>query len=350
MRRALDLFTGNEEALRTRYKSDVSPTIISAKLKLVDACNLKCFMCRYWTRKQTGDLNTEEVCNVLDGLAELQCKKVHFTGGEIFMRKDALFLMEYAHTLGIRVTLTTNGTLLNKEKIKRLLRIPARSITLSIDGPHPKIHDTIRGQKHAFKKTLNTLTLLSKHKRPKNKIRINTVVNQHNHTHLPELAYLLKQFSIDSWLLIPMDSWEEKNKLPTLMDIKRYNTIVAPLLEEIVHLENFSPWIYGTTTGDLRSSAQQHYARSYYQKKPCFIPWFHVLVGPKGDVYPCCGTHRLIKPLGNVRKQGIAALFNGDEYQKFRSRMRANRLEQCHHCDDFLSENQALEALREKRT
>lgn len=347
MRRALDIFTGKESALRARYASDISPTIISAKLKLVDACNLKCFMCRYWTRKQTGDLDTEEVLAVLDGLAELQCKKVHFTGGEIFMRKDALTLMEHAHQLGMRVTLTTNGTLLNKEKIKRLLRIPARSITLSIDGPHPKIHDTIRGQKNAFKRTMNTLTMLSKYKRPKNKIRINTVVHQHNYTHMPELAYMLEQFEIDSWLLIPMDSWEEKEKLPTLMDIKHYNTIVAPLLAEIVHLENFSPWIYGKTEGDWKNSVEQKYARTYYKKHPCFIPWFHVLVGPKGDVYPCCGTHRLIKPLGNVRTQNIAALFNGPAYQALRARMRAKRLEQCHHCDDFLSENQALEVLRD---
>ena len=268
MRRALDLFADRPMALQERFSSNISPTIISAKLKLVDACNLRCFMCSYRKRKQKGDLDTQEVKSLLDGLANLSCKKVHFTGGEIFMRKDALEIMQYAHDRGMRVTLTTNGTLLNKEKIKTLMRIPARSTTLSIDGPHSKVHDDIRGQKNAFKKTMKTLDYLARYKRPKNKIRINTVVNKKNYTQLPELAHILKQKDIDSWLLIPMDAWGDKNEnMLSLLDIKRFNTIIAPLLQEIIHLPEFQPWIYGMSNGELSASLTQKYARGYYQKK-----------------------------------------------------------------------------------
>jgi MoaA/NifB/PqqE/SkfB family radical SAM enzyme len=269
-------------------------------------------MCSYWKKNQKGDLNTKEVQDVLLGLSKLKCQKIHFTGGEIFMRKDALTLMQYAHDLGMRVTLTTNGTLLKKETIKTLLKIPARSITLSLDGPHPKLHDTIRGQKNAFKKTMKTLEYLLRYKKPKNKIRINTVVHQQNYTQLPEMAHLLSAKGINSWLLIPMDAWVEKENMPNKDDINRYNTIIAPLLEDIVDIPEFSPWIYGRSKGDLEHSIQQHYARDYYKTKPCFIPWFHILVGPKGDVYPCCGTHRLITPLGNVRDNDIYDIFNGE--------------------------------------
>lgn len=350
MRRVLDFFGDNPSEVRQRYESNISPSLVSAKLKLVDACNLRCFMCSYWKKTQKGDLDTEEVKKVLLGLSKLSCKKIHFTGGEIFIRKDALELMEYTHKLGMRVTLTTNGTLPSKETLKALLRIPARSITLSIDAPNSKLHDSIRGQKNAFKKTMKTLAYLAEHRKAKNKIRINTVVNQLNYTHLPELAHLLSSFSIDSWLLIPMDAWVDKDNMMNESDINRYTSIIAPLLEEIVTTPDFSPWIYGQSTHDLQNSVQQHYARGYYKTKPCFIPWFHVLVGPKGDVYPCCGTHRLIKPLGNVREHDIFDLFNSESYQQFRQQMRTERLLQCHNCDDFLKENKTLDALMRTST
>ena len=108
-------------AVRDEHLRGTSPFLGSAKLKLVDACNLRCFMCDYWHGRRAGELDTDEVKRVLADLASLGCRKVHFTGGEIFMRRDAIALFEEATRLGMRVNLTTNGTLLDKGRARAML-------------------------------------------------------------------------------------------------------------------------------------------------------------------------------------------------------------------------------------
>src|SRR5687768_8072987 len=140
----------------TMARGDV-PFISSAKLKLVDGCNLACFMCDYWKRSREVELQTDEVVRVLDDLRALGCEKVHFTGGELFLRRDALELLAHARDLGLRVNLTTNGTLLDKDRLRALLRVPPRSLTFSVDAPQARLHDALRGQEGAFKRTTKTI-------------------------------------------------------------------------------------------------------------------------------------------------------------------------------------------------
>ena len=82
---------------------------------------------------------------MLDDLAALGCRKVHYTGGELFLRKDAVQLVEAAAERGMRTNLTTNGTALDKPRLKALLKVPVRSVTLSLDSPVNHVHDRIRG-------------------------------------------------------------------------------------------------------------------------------------------------------------------------------------------------------------
>ena len=62
---------GERQQLIAQHERGHSPWLSSAKLKLVDACNLRCFMCDYWKGQRRDELSTEEVTRVLDGLAEL---------------------------------------------------------------------------------------------------------------------------------------------------------------------------------------------------------------------------------------------------------------------------------------
>ena len=107
----------------------------------------------------------------------------------------------------------------------------------------------------------------------------------------------------------------------------------------------FDPWVYGRSDEDHVLGAKQLYARGYYQQKRCHIPWFHTLIGPSGDVYPCCQTHRRMPPLGNVRDEPLTAIFNGPAYAALRRRMLIERLPHCAECDDFTPENRAINAL-----
>ena len=335
------------DALRQRHREGGSPFLASAKLKLVDGCNLRCFMCAYWKRDRPDELTTEEVRQVLDDLSDLGCEKVHFTGGELFLRRDAVELVRHAAHLGMRTNLTTNGTVATKDQLRALLKVPVRSVTVSIDSPVPHIHDRIRGVPGAFTRTLRTLDRLLTKRRPKTRIRINTVVSQRNLHTMAQMALLLRDRPVDGWLPIPVDGPQADALTPE--DIRHWNARIAPILADSIHIEGFDPWIFGRSEEEIRLCGGRHYARGYYRRHKCHIPWFHTLVGPNGDVYPCCTTHRRMPPLGNVRATRLRELWRGPAYQALRIRMLTDRLPHCHECDDFLVENQALEGWLDDR-
>lgn len=343
MWRALDALRHDPElhALRERHRAGHSPWLTSAKLKLVDGCNLRCFMCDYWKRDRAGELTTAEVLGVLDDLRSLGCQKVHYTGGELFLRRDAVELVAAAAERGMRTNLTTNGTALDKSRLRELLRVPVRSVTLSLDSPVNHVHDRIRGQEGAWKRTVRTLDRLLEKRGPKTRIRVNTVVSRRNVRTLVQMVPFLRERPIDGWLLIPVDG-------PEAMDadeIRFYNARIAPVLAEATGVPAFDPWVYGRSETEIADGAEQRYARGFYVRHRCHIPWFHTLIGPSGDVYPCCQTHRRMPPLGNVRDRPLREIFAGEAYQALRRRMLVERLPHCAGCDDFTAENRALAAL-----
>ena len=174
MQRVAERMNVAGEADHKRLEQHRVPFLDSAKLKLVDGCNLTCFMCDFWKRKREGELSTDEWKKVLDDLASLRCRKVQLSGGEPFLRKDLLHIVTHAHELGMRVNVTTNGTLLRKDVLKPMLKLPVRSLTLSFDGPVAHVHDAIRGLEGAFKKTRAFARYVNERRGPKTRLHPRT--------------------------------------------------------------------------------------------------------------------------------------------------------------------------------
>ena len=127
---------------------------LMVKMKLTWQCNLVCGMCDYWRQDLPTPLTLELVSHTLDDLAALGCRKVHFSGGEPTLRPDLPDIIAHARHLKLRVTLTTNGTLITHELAKRLVVAGLNSVCVSIDSPVRSVHDRIRGAPGAFKQTI----------------------------------------------------------------------------------------------------------------------------------------------------------------------------------------------------
>ena len=108
---------------------------LMVKIKLTWRCNLACEMCDYWRQDLPTPLTTDLVTRTLDELAALGCRKVHFSGGEPTLRPDLPDLIAHARRLKLRVTLTTNGTLLTRDLARRLVKAGLNSVCVSIDSP-----------------------------------------------------------------------------------------------------------------------------------------------------------------------------------------------------------------------
>jgi radical SAM protein with 4Fe4S-binding SPASM domain len=114
-------------------------------------CNLRCVHCYSdsHAQKYPGELTHEEGKRVIDDLVAFKVPALLFSGGEPLVRPDLLELMEYAATSGLRVTLSTNGTLIDEPTAQRLHDIGLTYVGISLDGIG-ETNDLFRGKKGAF--------------------------------------------------------------------------------------------------------------------------------------------------------------------------------------------------------
>lgn len=108
------------------------------RIAVTDRCNLRCFYCMpaegitYLPRKEL--LTYEEIARLVRILAGMGIKKVRITGGEPFLRKELMILLEeIVQTVGIEaVHITTNGVL-TTHFVPQLKAMGIASVNLSLD-------------------------------------------------------------------------------------------------------------------------------------------------------------------------------------------------------------------------
>jgi radical SAM protein with 4Fe4S-binding SPASM domain len=123
---------------------------------LTRTCNLKCVHCYTSSepKRYPNELPTHTCKAVLDDLADFKVPAVLFSGGEPLVRPDVFELAAHARSKGLHVVLSTNGTLIDREKAERLKELEFSYVGISLDSAIPAIHDEFRGVEGAFERTM----------------------------------------------------------------------------------------------------------------------------------------------------------------------------------------------------
>jgi radical SAM protein with 4Fe4S-binding SPASM domain len=118
-------------------------------------CNLHCVHCYSDSENRTysGELTTSEARALIDDLADFEIPVLLLSGGEPLMRPDLPLLIAYARARGLRVTLSTNGTLITPEVAGKLRALEVSYVGISLDGIGAT-NDMFRGHKGAFDKAM----------------------------------------------------------------------------------------------------------------------------------------------------------------------------------------------------
>lgn len=118
-------------------------------------CNLKCKHCYINAGdKHEDELSLDESLDLIDQMSSLNIPLLILSGGEPILRDDFFELASYASSRGLRLVLSTNGTLLTNKVVKFLSDIGFVYIGISIDSPSAGWHDQFRGVKGAYSSTL----------------------------------------------------------------------------------------------------------------------------------------------------------------------------------------------------
>jgi radical SAM protein with 4Fe4S-binding SPASM domain len=128
---------------------------------LTDRCNLSCTHCYSRSgpgRTTEGELTTAEAFGVIDDLADMGVPLILFTGGEPLMRADLFELAAYARNRGLKIALSTNGTLITSDIARRIKESGIEYAGISLDGANAETHDRFRNFPGAFDQTIRAFS------------------------------------------------------------------------------------------------------------------------------------------------------------------------------------------------
>jgi len=155
-------------AARDKAMGDAVQAPFLVALNLTRRCNLRCGHCYLDAgvrlNGENAELTSEEVCGLLDDIADLSDETmVVFTGGEPMLRKDLNGLISHATELGLMAVVGTNGTLLDDDRALELKNAGAQGVGLSIDSLDPAYHDDFRALPGSWEKTMAAVDACRRH-------------------------------------------------------------------------------------------------------------------------------------------------------------------------------------------
>jgi mycofactocin radical SAM maturase len=281
-------------------------------------CNLRCRHCLSASGETAEDeLTTDEALDLVDQIHRAGVFQVNLGGGEPFLRPDFDEILEACHRRGIVTCISTNGTLIDAARVKKLSQSGLVAIQVSLDGANRLTSDAIRGPGTYFR-AISALGLLGRSPIPTS---INTVFTSTNALEIPQLYDLADSLGVSLRVsrFRPSgrgaESWE------------RFRPTASQLL-------GFSHWL--AETGDVRTG-DSFFSLTSQQRQGlglnlCGAAKLTCCVGPEGDVYPCAFLQLPDFSAGSLRETSFQSIW--DRAPVFES-LRRLRIRSCEDCRRF---------------
>lgn len=136
--------------------TDVTPAAARSRKpitvwNITRTCNLRCVHCYSDSMaiRYPGELGWEEMQQVVADLAAYQIPSLLLSGGEPMIHPHFFDLVNLASSAGLKLTISTNGTLITPEKAALLKAAEVAYVGISLDGIG-EIHDRFRRKQGAF--------------------------------------------------------------------------------------------------------------------------------------------------------------------------------------------------------
>jgi radical SAM protein with 4Fe4S-binding SPASM domain len=126
-------------------------------------------------------------------LAEFGVPVILFSGGEPLLREDLFELADFAREQGIRIALSTNGTLITDEVAKKISNVGFAEVGISLDGVGSN-NDRFRGKNGAYQVALegirNCVALGLR-------VSLRLTITRFNYQEIPAILRLIEDEGID---------------------------------------------------------------------------------------------------------------------------------------------------------
>ncbi|MEE8193894.1 MAG: radical SAM protein [Dehalococcoidales bacterium] len=183
---------GPGDHLRYQKKDAPRPVVV---WNCTRQCNLSCLHCYASAdnQKSPGEMDTADGRAFIRDLADFSVPVILFSGGEPLLRQDLFLLASLAQERGIRIALSTNGTLITDTIAREIKKVGFAEVGISLDGIGAN-NDRFRGQYGAFEAALrgirNCIALGLR-------VSLRLTITRFNYQEIPAIFRLVEAEGID---------------------------------------------------------------------------------------------------------------------------------------------------------
>ena len=247
-------------------------------------CNSSCGYCDLPLNQGRYELSREEIQGIFRKLYHDNGIRYLFVqGGEPFLRKDLLDILEDLADIGFQLGLVTNGTLLKPSFVKRLAKLPI-TISVSLDTLNRERYRSIRGADQ-LRQVLDGMAHLSAFPHAK---YLTCIVSEQNREDVLEVVQFARMNGFIP--VVGAYHWgiERYGKVDLTLQYERSTAI--NVFKEVVDSKLVPP---GYFRQYLQDNIQWLQGESL---APCDAGRYSVSIDASGNVAPCYA----LKPAGNL--------------------------------------------------
>lgn len=258
------------------------------RISITDACNYKCFYCSN-EGQEHGNCNMLSLGYIRQLFSRIRdekifVKKLNITGGEPTLHPNLLDILREGRTITENVTLNTNGSLLNREKIDEIKAAGANCIKFGTDLWFSDKSKPITNAYEIDMDKLIDCILYSKEIMPRSSMNI--VISDFNVSYFDKMLDWIEVNSIDKVEFIELINFdfEEKecvralsNNAPDFPALIKHN---SDRFERIEYNPEIAKYV-----AYLKNGLAVQFAEDFCKRKVCANLWTRI--DAEGKFSPC---------------------------------------------------------------
>ncbi|MFA5845174.1 MAG: radical SAM protein [Coriobacteriia bacterium] len=278
---------------------------------ITNRCNLLCDHCYMAADGHTkpDQLSDEESIALVHQMGGLGVPLLFLSGGEPLMRKNFWDILDTARSYGMRVTISTNATMIDRDVAKRLKVAGVDWIATSIYGPRD-FHDGMVGVPGTWDRVMGAIKILREEGVG---VGLKTAVSKDTLEFIPQIVAMAK--ACDAGLLYFCDlitSGRSEGEDDARISAAQWRELADSILEDILDPESKLEYDIGALpsvipyiAGRLKErgiDVSQGLARLEIVSA-CPVGKGHMNINSEGGIMPCQFAQDWI--VGNIREMNL---------------------------------------------
>lgn len=306
--------------------SQILPQLNSIQFELTSRCNERCIHCYIPNSKKNHgfDMATDQVKRILDEFADMGGMQVTLSGGEVFMHKDIIPIIQYCREKDMCITILSNLISLKDNQIPAIKDANVSLIQVSLYSMDPAIHDTITTIPGSQVKTKQNLEKLIDADIPCQISCPSMKINYKGYVDVLKYAQSKKIKAYTDYMIKAQADFDTEN-LINRPSLKETEELLRDIMQSDVDYTR-------NILKRISKKDQQKIDPERYAKQPlCSVGINDLCITANGDVYPCAGWQSMV--CGNIYKQTLKEIWDNSPQFKELRKLTQSSFPQCLQCE-----------------